>query len=165
MKRLVIFFTFLFFSFSLYAQDKQVKNEFNLENGVAVKGYDVVAYVMQNKAVKVEAALVVLHRGVTKVFSYAAKNEVFQKNPSKLELKYGGWSTYAMASTHLSVLVGHGFMGGILIFYFTILGFVVKESGGQLLIYALFIFFSFTDILVTYKNRIFHLSSLLKLSS
>jgi YHS domain-containing protein len=99
MKQFVILFTFLSFSFSLYAQEQQRKKEFNLENGVAVKGYDAVAYFTQNKAVKGKTAFAVIHQGITYLFSSASNKEEFKKNPSKYEPQYGGWCAYAMGAT------------------------------------------------------------------
>src|SRR5215475_4850266 len=72
------------------------KKQFNVENGVAVSGYDVVAYFKQNKAVKGKKDLAVYDRGVTYYFSSTEDKEEFKKNPAKYEPQYGGWCAYAM---------------------------------------------------------------------
>jgi hypothetical protein len=81
-----------------FAQDQTNlrKKEYNLDKGVAVSGYDVVAYFTENKAVKGSKDNAVLHQGVLYYFSSAANKEEFKKNPSKYEPEYGGWCAYAM---------------------------------------------------------------------
>lgn len=95
-----IFFLLLIFSgFTGHAQDAQRVQQFNLESGVAVKGYDAVAYFTQNKAVKGKTALAVVHKGVKYYFSTEANKEEFKKNADKYEPQYGGWCAYAMGAT------------------------------------------------------------------
>ncbi len=89
----------LFSSTILFAQDQQRTQQFNLDNGVAVKGYDAVAYFTQNKAVKGKAEFAVIHKGVKYYFSNNTNKEEFKKNPAKYEPQYGGWCAYAMGAT------------------------------------------------------------------
>ncbi len=95
MKQLILF---LFFSSALmaHAQGQKRIQSFNLENGIAVQGYDVVAYFIEGKAVKGSAANTVFHQGVKYRFSSAANKEEFKNNPSKYEPQYGGWCAFAM---------------------------------------------------------------------
>ncbi|MBI2731143.1 MAG: YHS domain-containing protein [Sphingobacteriales bacterium] len=91
--------TALLFVISLtsFAQDAQRKKEFNLgKNGLAIDGYDPVAYFKQGKAVKGSSSLAVVHQGVTYYFSSVENKEEFKKSPSKYEPEYGGWCAYAM---------------------------------------------------------------------
>jgi YHS domain-containing protein len=74
---------------------KRIK-EFNLENKVALQGYDPVAYFTQKKAVKGKTALASNYEGVTYYFSSQANKEAFVKNPSGYEPQYGGWCAFAM---------------------------------------------------------------------
>ena len=74
---------------------KRIK-EFNLENKVAIQGYDPVAYFTQKKAVKGKTALASTYEGVTYYFSSQANKEAFVKNPSGYEPQYGGWCAFAM---------------------------------------------------------------------
>jgi YHS domain-containing protein len=77
----------------------QRQKHYNLEKGLAIQGYDPVAYLLQNKAVKGVAANAVSHKGVTYHFATTANKDLFIKNPSKYEPAYGGWCAYAMGAT------------------------------------------------------------------
>ena len=81
-----------------FGQDEsaQRKKEFNLDNGVALSGYDPVSYFTQNKAVKGKKEFAVASSGVTYYFATANDKEEFKKNSSKYEPQYGGWCAYAM---------------------------------------------------------------------
>ena len=70
--------------------------EFNLDDGVAVKGYDPVAYFTLNKAVKGKRDISYAYRGVNYHFSTQTDLQAFQTNPDKYEPQYGGWCAYAM---------------------------------------------------------------------
>ncbi len=76
---------------------KRVK-EFNLENRVAIQGYDPVAYFTQKKAVKGKKELAASYEGVTYYFSTQTNKEAFAKNPTSFEPQYGGWCAYAMGA-------------------------------------------------------------------
>lgn len=99
-KKVLMFVVFALGLLSLKAQDQTAKRKtsFNLESGVAIQGYDPVAYFLQNKAVKGSKDLAVIHQGVLYYFSSAANKEEFKKNPSKYEPEYGGWCAYAMGA-------------------------------------------------------------------
>ncbi len=102
MKTLAFFIITLFtFSFSAQAQTNPDvrKKQFNLEDGVAIKGYDPVAYFTQNKAVKGQTANKVAYKNITYYFATPANAEAFQKMPEKYEPAYGGWCAYAMGAT------------------------------------------------------------------
>ena len=98
MKSIIFFAAICFFSISSYAQDAGAlrKKHFNLDDGIAIKGYDPVAYFTQNKAIKGSKDLAVFHQGVTYYFSSVVNKEAFKTNPSKYEPEYGGWCAYAM---------------------------------------------------------------------
>jgi YHS domain-containing protein len=82
------------------AQDQSAvrKQQYNLEKGLAISGYDPVAYFKSNKAVKGSKDLGVYYQGVTYYFSSVENKEEFKKNPSKYEPQYGGWCAYAMGA-------------------------------------------------------------------
>jgi YHS domain-containing protein len=97
--------TFLFsamltmFSLAASAQDATVnrKKHFNLsDNGLAIKGFDPVAYFTKHKAVKGSKEHAVYHQGLLYYFSSAENKEAFKNKPSKSEPEYGGWCAYAM---------------------------------------------------------------------
>ncbi len=99
MKKLSIILFVTLVSVTAFAQKaaKRTK-EFNLENKVAIQGYDPVAYFTQKKAVKGKAAIASTYEGVTYNFSSQANKEAFLKNPSSYEPQYGGWCAYAMGA-------------------------------------------------------------------
>ncbi|HEX5654607.1 MAG TPA: YHS domain-containing (seleno)protein [Chitinophagaceae bacterium] len=83
-----------------FAQDHSAdrKKQFNLDNNLAIDGYDPVAYFKSNKAVKGKKELAVYHQGVIYHFSSVENKEEFKKHPSKYEPEYGGWCAYAMGA-------------------------------------------------------------------
>ena len=88
---------------NINAQTAMRAKQFNLENGIAIQGYDAVAYFSTNKAVKGEKKYAVSAEGVTYYFSTEANKNVFQKDYKKYEPQYGGWCAYAMGSSNEKV--------------------------------------------------------------
>ena len=72
---------------------------FNLDDGLALSGYDPVAYfeVGGGKATKGDAKLEFTYRGVKYRFANAANLDTFKADPRAYEPCYGGWCAYAMA--------------------------------------------------------------------
>ncbi len=70
--------------------------QFNLDEGVAIEGYDPVAYFNLNKAVKGRKDFSVTYLGINYHFVSANNRDVFQSDPAKYEPQYGGWCAYAM---------------------------------------------------------------------
>lgn len=100
MNKLPIILFVAFLSTISFAQTAAKRTaEFNLENKVAIQGYDPVAYFIQKKAVKGKSTLASSYEGVTYYFSSQANKEVFAKNPASYEPQYGGWCSYAMGSS------------------------------------------------------------------
>jgi YHS domain-containing protein len=99
MKKQILILFVAFLSTVSFAQTaaKRTK-EFNLENKVAIQGYDPVAYFTQKKAVKGKSSLASTYEGVTYYFSSQANKETFVKNPTSYEPQYGGWCAYAMGA-------------------------------------------------------------------
>jgi YHS domain-containing protein len=87
-------------SLSLFAQDATAlrKKQFNLDGGIAIDGYDPVAYFKSNKAIKGNKNLAVYDQGATYYFSSTENKEEFSRNPAKYEPQYGGWCAYAMGA-------------------------------------------------------------------
>ncbi len=90
----------LIISGSLLAQEAGSirKKQYNIEEGIAIQGYDPVAYFKQNKAVKGKKELAVFTEGVTYYFSTPENKEAFRKTPTAFEPEYGGWCAYAMGA-------------------------------------------------------------------
>jgi len=87
----------LLVSTSQAGENAQRFNNFNLKDGIAIKGYDPVAYFVQNKAVKGKKAFAANYQGVIYRFSSAENLELFKKQPAKYEPQQGGWCSYALA--------------------------------------------------------------------
>ena len=83
-------------SLSLAQSDLRTK-QYNLEEGVAIQGYDPVAYFSQ-KAVKGKKEFSHKQDGITYYFSTAANRDAFIKTPANYEPQYGGWCAYAMGA-------------------------------------------------------------------
>lgn len=76
------------------------KQHFNIgDNALALKGYDPVAYLRQQRAVKGKTELAVSHQGLLYLFSSIENRETFRKNSSAYEPAYGGWCAYAMGAS------------------------------------------------------------------
>ncbi len=92
----------------VHAQTAMRAKEFNLEKGVAIQGYDPVAYFTQNKAVKGNKQFTVFVEGVTYYFSSAEHKALFLKEYTKYEPQYGGWCAYAMGASNDKVEIDPG---------------------------------------------------------
>lgn len=99
MKQILFSFIFSVFILVSWVQDAPLrKKHFNLDDGIALSGYDAVAYLNQSKAVKGNKNFMLSHEGVSYYFSSAMNKEEFRRNPSRYEPAYGGWCAYAMGS-------------------------------------------------------------------
>jgi YHS domain-containing protein len=76
------------------------KRQYNLgDNGLAIKGYDPVAYFTGNKAKKGNETITLTIEGVTYNFATTQDRDLFKDNPEKYAPQYGGWCAYAMGAT------------------------------------------------------------------
>lgn len=84
------------------AQAQQVRTvaEYNLSQGVGLKGYDPVSYFPEGGSNPTAgiAQYKLNYMGVTYFFTSAKHLDLFVENPDKYEPTYGGWCAYAMAS-------------------------------------------------------------------
>lgn len=96
--RLIIIALLLSISTILSAQTTgaERKKHFNLENNLALQGYDPVAYFKSGKAVKGNPDLVFTYLGVTYQFATDMNRSAFKDHPEKYEPQYGGWCAFAM---------------------------------------------------------------------
>ena len=99
MKKLSIILFVALISMATFAQTatKRTK-EYNLENKVAIQGYDAVAYFAQKKAIKGKATIATSYEGITYYFSSQSNKDAFVKNPTNYEPQFGGWCAYAMGA-------------------------------------------------------------------
>ncbi len=71
------------------------KKEFNIDNGVALHGYDALSYFL-GKPIKGNKKFTVVYEEVNYQFVNEQNAETFKKSPAKYEPAYGGWCAYAM---------------------------------------------------------------------
>ncbi|WP_394775232.1 YHS domain-containing (seleno)protein [Flavobacterium sp.] len=98
MKKLVLFVLILISGIAFAQNDAKRIGQYNLENKVAIQGYDPVGYFNQGKAIKGKKELSASYQGIIYKFSSGENKAAFLKNPSKYEPQYGGWCAYAMGS-------------------------------------------------------------------
>ncbi len=69
----------------------------NQTGGVALKGYDPVAYFTESKAVQGSDQFTTQYQGATYKFESAANRDAFVANPAKYAPQYGGYCAYGVA--------------------------------------------------------------------
>jgi YHS domain-containing protein len=70
--------------------------------GVALKGYDPVAYFTVGKPTKGDKALASTYRGATYWFSSGQNKQAFDADPAKYEPQFGGYCGYAASINKLA---------------------------------------------------------------
>lgn len=75
------------------------KKQYNVNrSGLAIEGYDPVAYFIYNKAMEGKRDINAVYQGITYQFITTHDRDLFIANPSKYEPQYGGWCAYAMGA-------------------------------------------------------------------
>lgn len=69
------------------------------EQLIAIEGYDPVAYITQQKAIKGRKELSFIKSGVHYFFSSEKNRELFKSDVQKYEPVYGGWCAFAMGNS------------------------------------------------------------------
>ena len=69
----------------------------NEVKGIAILGYDPVAYFTDGKPVKGSPEFGLLHRGALYHFASAEHREAFQREPSRYEPAFGGYCAYGVS--------------------------------------------------------------------
>lgn len=107
MKTISILFLLLLPAVYATAQDDAArKKQFNIEkSGLAIQGYDPVAYQVQKQAVEGKSQYTTVYKGITYRFSSDANRKLFLASPEKYEPAYGGWCAYAMGENGEKVAV------------------------------------------------------------
>lgn len=100
MKNLLLIVALFAMSFiEVHAQSGQTSaKNYNLDNSVAIQGYDPVAYITKHDAVKGDKQFAFTNACVIYYFSSAENRDAFKKDPYKYEPQYGGWCAYAMGA-------------------------------------------------------------------
>ena len=91
-------FLFVLLAGAAVAQHAETrKKQYNLESsGLAIQGYDPVAYFTMNKALEGQKDLSASYNGVTYRFASKQNKDDFMRNPARYEPQFGGWCAYAM---------------------------------------------------------------------
>ncbi len=71
------------------------------KNGVAIQGYDPVAFFTQNKPVKGNEQFQSAYKGATYYFASAADKAAFDGAPAKYEPQFGGFCAYGVSKGKL----------------------------------------------------------------
>jgi YHS domain-containing protein len=72
------------------------------EHGLALQGYDPVAYFNDNKPIKGDEKYTTIYKGGTYRFASAAHKETFASNPAKYAPQFGGFCGYAASINKLA---------------------------------------------------------------
>ena len=89
--------TLLGFTMLLAAWSVQAQTNVDA-SGLALKGYDPVAYFTEHKPVAGKTEFTARHEGATYRFASAANRDAFAAAPGKYAPQYGGWCAYGLAS-------------------------------------------------------------------
>jgi YHS domain-containing protein len=99
MRKLALLLMSLSLATSMLAQTKTL---LNLDKtGVAIQGYDPVAFFTDHKPVRGKAELASKHDGATYLFSSKEHKELFDKEPNKYEPVFGGYCAYGVSRNKL----------------------------------------------------------------
>ena len=79
------------------ASAKQPELFTGLVKGVAVGGYDPVAYFTEGKAIVGKADITLSHAGATWRFASTANRDAFQADPAKYAPQFGGYCAWAVS--------------------------------------------------------------------
>jgi YHS domain-containing protein len=87
----------------------ETAGDVNQIDGIALHGFDPVAYFTQNKAVKGEAEFTAQYKGVTYEFAPKEDQATFQANPAKYVPQYGGFCAFAVSKGVKADIDPHAF--------------------------------------------------------
>lgn len=73
-----------------------------LKNGVAIQGYDPVAYFESNKAIEGNKEFTTKYKDAIYYFSSENNKALFLKNPDKYVPQFGGFCAYGVSENHNS---------------------------------------------------------------
>jgi YHS domain-containing protein len=79
----------------------QTRTLLNLDkNGIAIKGYDPVAFFTQNQPIKGRPEFESKYNGARYLFASAEDKAMFDANPAKYEPQFGGFCAYGASQGH-----------------------------------------------------------------
>ena len=100
MKQLSLLLVVVGLAFTAPAQTKTLQNLD--KSGIAVQGYDPVAFFTDSKPVKGKPELQFTHNGATYLFASKEHRDLFIKDPMKYEPQFGGYCAYGVSRNKLA---------------------------------------------------------------
>ncbi len=97
-KEVLILFAMVCYGFSGFAQQQGIFQK----EGLAIRGYDPVAYFRQNEAIKGSESFSWDWQGVRWLFMNESNRTAFKTNPEKYSPQFGGFCAYGASEGHLS---------------------------------------------------------------
>lgn len=85
---------------ALSAASVTFASEIYATNGVAINGYDAVAYFTDHKPIKGSDKFAATYKGATFYFASAAHRDVFASDPERYAPQYGGYCAFGTAEGH-----------------------------------------------------------------
>ncbi len=105
MNKILLFMLLSHITLSVMAQNHSPMEKKPLisvnDAGVAINGFDTVAYFEQNKAVRGSQEFSCDYKEATWYFTSAENRDRFLQNPEKFAPQYGGYCTHALAKNQL----------------------------------------------------------------
>jgi YHS domain-containing protein len=99
MKKLSLLLLILGLALPAFAQSKSLLNVD--DSGVAIQGYDPVAFFTDNKPVKGDPAIPAKYNGATYYFATKEHRDMFKKDSAKYEPSFGGYCAYGVSRNKL----------------------------------------------------------------
>ena len=81
----------------------------NLTDGVALHGFDPVAYFTEQKAVKGDPEFAASHNGATYEFASKENQAKFEADPAKYEPQFGGYCAFGVSEGYKADIDPHAF--------------------------------------------------------
>ena len=99
MRKIFITLTLALLVLPVFAQAKALLNLG--KTGVAIQGYDPVAFFTDHKPVKGDPKYPVKHDGAIYLFTSKEHRDLFRENPAKYEPEFGGYCAYGVSRNKL----------------------------------------------------------------
>jgi YHS domain-containing protein len=99
MKRLMLIMALAWLVWPALAQNKMLVN--TDKTGVAIQGYDPVAFFTDKQPVKGDQKFLVKHDGAIYFFASKEHKDLFRANPAKYEPSFGGYCAYGVSRNKL----------------------------------------------------------------
>ena len=99
MKKFIIMLMFGLLALPAFAQTKTLVNLD--KTGVAIQGYDPVAFFADHQPAKGDQKFLVKHDGAIYFFASKEHKDLFKENPAKYEPEFGGYCAYGVSRNKL----------------------------------------------------------------